>query len=248
MKIQFLKDTSQAQIPELPPDSILVYREGYDLPDIDGVQFFDIEEYKGIYSNIHANFIIIVGLNRMIKPSNRCDFVYEHLTTLTANIQKMSIDTEPFLGEPWRYWHHHQFTGTGKKFAIPYSYTIETEWQKWFYRDEKDCRLSGDNIKLFIDDVYSDLDLLISEFKFYDPSNDDLQWYIEAKEHIFSKYSTPKMLIINLLKMCNKKFEIKISYDSFRMNEIFELPELGVYKFVVEENQRRMSTYNAIIS
>ena len=247
MKIQFLKDTSKAIIPELPPDTIMVYREGYDLPEIEGIQYFDIEEYKKVYSNIHANCIIIVGLNRMIKPSNRCEFVYEHLTTLTANAEKMSIDTEPFLGEPWRYWHHHQFTHTGKKFGIPYSYTIETEWQKWFYRDEQDCRLAGNNIKLFIDNVYSDIDPLKSEFKFYDPTDEQLEWYDQAKEHIFSKYSTPKMLITNLLKMCNEHFETKLNYDSYRLNKSFELPELGVYKFIVEENKRRTNTYNAII-
>jgi len=246
--IQILKDTSTAVFPDLPPDSILVYREGYPLPELKDVQYFDIEEYKNVYSNIHSNCIIVVGYNRIIKPSNRCDFIYEHLTTLTANQLKFSVDTEPFLGEPWRFWWHHQLTGTGKKFAIPYSYTIETEWQKWFYQDVQDCRLSGGNIKMFIDSVKSDLDKIESSFNFYDPSDSETEWYREAKEHVFAKYSTPKMLIINLLKMANKKFEIKFNFDSYRESKIFELPELGVYKFVAEENKRRMDIYNAIIS
>ena len=248
MKIQFLKDTSKATFEQLPPDSILVYREGYDLPELEGVQYFDIEEYKISYPNIHSNCIIVVGYNRIIKPSNRCDFIYEHLTTLTANQIKYSIDTEPFLGEPWRYWWHHQLTGTGRKFAIPYSYTIETEWQKWFYRDEQDCRLSGDNIRMLIDNVYSDLDKINSSFRFYVPEDTDLEWYEQAKEHIFSKYSTPKMFINNLLKMANDHFKIKFGFESYKENNDFLIPELGVYKFIAEENVRRMKTYNSIIS
>jgi hypothetical protein len=248
MKIQILKDTSKATFEELPPDTILVYREGYELPDLKGVEYFDVEDYKAVYSNIHSNCIIVVGYNRIIKPSNRCDFIFEHLTTLTANQIKYSIDNEPFLGEPWRYWWHQQLTGTGKKFGIPYSYTIETEWQKWFYRDEQDCRLSGANIKMFIDDVYSDLDKKQSSFTFYAPSDDEIEWYEQAKEHVFAKYGTPKMLITNLLKMVNEHFEIKFNYDSYRSNDDFLLPELGVYKFMAEENKRRMDTYNSIIS
>ena len=85
MKIQILKDTSKAVFEELPPDSILVYREGYELPELKDVQYFDIEEYKTVYPNIHSNCIIVIGYNRIINPHNRCDFVFEHLTTLTAN-------------------------------------------------------------------------------------------------------------------------------------------------------------------
>lgn len=246
MKNHFIKDTSKPNLNfDIPNGSLVIYRDGYRLPQFNNVEYINFEEFKKQYSITVAPMFIMVGVNRMINPSNRCDMVNEYLQTMTPNISKISIDNSPFIGEPWRLWFHYSITNTGQ-FNITYSYAIETEWQHWFYREARDCRVSGDNIKMFIDNTYSDLDRLETVFDFYDVEPHQQEWYEEAKQHIFSKFDSPKLLINNLLKLANKHFQTNIDFDSFRTNVKFTLPDLGVYRFLAEENTRRMKIYNAI--
>lgn len=246
MIVQFLKDTARAKLESVPPDTLMIYREGYNLPGISGIERMDFERFKVVYSELHFNMLIIVGLNRMITPSNRCDMVNDFLQTMTRNIPKVSIDSQPFIGEPWRVWYHYDVTNTGK-FGVPHGYAIETEWKHWFYRESNHCRLSRDNIRMLINNTYSDLELLTTNFEFYEAEDHQLEWYNEAKEHIFSKYDTPKMLVNNLLKLSNRQFQADVSFDSFRTNRNFVLPDLGIYRFMADENKRRMDIYNAVI-
>lgn len=248
VRIQFLKNLSDCKIPKLPEDTYVIYKDGYDVPDISGVRgSVEFEEFKKIYQNIHANMFIILGLNRIITPSNRCDFIFEHLFTLSTDIEKMSIDYMPFIGEPWRLWFHYGLCQCGK-FGIPYSYSIETEWKHWFYKDTNDSRFNPENIGICIDETYSNLDELEHIAAFREPTNDDLEWYAEAKAFVFDKYNTPKLLINNLLKLSNKRFEIKYTFDSYLNDEEYTLPELNIYKFVHEENIRRLGVYNKVVS
>lgn len=243
-KILFLKDTSKAKILDIPPGSILVWHPMYSPPEISGIEYVEWERFRAIYSSFEPSLIILIGLNRMITPSNRCDYVHEYLTTMTPNIQKMSIDSAPFIGEPWRLFFHYLYAGVNK-FGVNYSYPVEREWQEWFYRETNDCRLSGKNVKLFIQRTYSDLDALVSRFSVYEPSPEDLEWYDESKKFVFSKYNTPKLLITNLLKLCNIRFQVSVDFNSYLQNSEFSLPDLGVYRFMIEENQRRTKIYNA---
>ncbi|OGS40528.1 MAG: hypothetical protein A3K77_00860 [Euryarchaeota archaeon RBG_13_31_8] len=248
MKIQFLTDTSKFKINNYPKNTLVIFRDefGYSLPSLQGVEFIEFLEYKKKYTLFDPELFIIIGLNRIITPSNRCDMVHEYLHTITPNIKKISIDTEPFIGEPWRLWFHYSITHSGN-FNINYSYIIEGEWQYWFYRNRQDCRLSQDNIRLFITDTISDLELYKTSFEFFDISAMEETWYSKTKEFIFSKYDTPKLLINNLLKLSNKYFNIDISYDSYKENKIIKLPDIGIYRFIVEENKRRMGIYNEVI-
>jgi len=249
MKVQFLKDTSAARLSGLPSGSLIVYREGfgYKTPNVPGVEYVEFLEYRNRYTLFDPPAIVVIGLNRIITPSNRCDMVNEYLQTMTPNIPKICIDTAPFIGEPWRLWFHYSIAGCGR-FNINYSYAIETEWKKWFYRDATDCRLSRGNIRLFISDTISDLDRLESSFEFIEIPHYDEAWYEKAKEHVFTKYETPKLLVNNLLKLSNKHFGIDLSFDSYLNNRKIRLPDVGVYRFVAEENERRMGIYNEVVA
>lgn len=233
---------------DVPGNTLLIYHAMYGdtLPAVDA-EYVDFQDYKKKYMMFEPEAIVVVGLNRIITPSNRCDFVNEYLQTMTPNIPKISLDAEPFIGEPWRLWFHYSIANCGH-FNITYSYVIETEWQHWFYRDTQECRLSGENIKLFISDTRSDLSSLTTRFEFRPANAIDEHWYQEAKNHVFSRYHTPKMLINNLLKLANKRFDVNLAYDSFRGNQKIILPDLKVFRFVVEENTRRMKIYNEVIS
>lgn len=243
-RVCFVKNTAQVTIPDLPPRTILVWHPMYTPPELSGVEYVEWEKFRATYSSFEPELVILIGLNRMITPSNRCDYVHEYLTTMTPNIPKMSIDTAPFIGEPWRLFFHYLYSGANH-FGVNYSYPVEREWQDWFYRNTNDCRLSGDNVSLFIQQTCSELDPLISSFATYEPSPEDLEWYQESKEFVFGKYYTPKLLITNLLKLCNQRFQATIDFNSYLKNSNFRLPDLGVYRFLIEENKRRMKIYNA---
>lgn len=248
MRVQFLKDTSTARLDDLPAKTLVIFRDGfgYQLPRIPGAEFIEFLEYKNKYTLFNPEFIVVIGLNRIITPSNRCDMVNEYLQTMTPNVQKICIDNDPFIGEPWRLWFHYSIANCGR-FNITYSFAMETEWEKWFYRDVSDCRLSRDNIRLFISDTISDIDQLHSSFEFFDVSPLDEDWYLNAKKHVFEKYDTPKMLINNLLKLANKHFGIELSYDSYLGNGVIKLPDIGIYRFMAEENERRRDIYNEVV-
>lgn len=245
-KVQFVKDLNDCILPDIPEDSYVLYHSRYEPPEIPGAKVIEFEDFKNVYSEIHVNLLIIFGLNRIITPSNRTHFVFEWLFTISRDIPKITIDLDPWIGEPWRLWFHYGVTYTGK-FAIPYSYTIETEWKHWFYRKRKDSRLSGDNLGICITDTYSNLDPLDYGATFYSLNDMQLNWYEEAKAHVFEKYTTPKLWMNNLLKMCNTKFGIDYSLDAYRSNNPISLPELGVYEFMHEENKRRAGMYNAVL-
>ena len=75
-------------------------------------------------------------------------------------------------------------------------------------------------------------------------SSEGIEWYANMKEHVISKYSTPKVWVNSLLGECNKKFKINMSFDSYKDNKTVLIPDLGVYRFVVEECVRRRDIYN----
>jgi len=52
------------------------------------------------------------------------------------------------------------------------------------------------------------------------------------------------MTILNLLRVTNKHFNMKISYDSYLDSGKISVPDVGVYRFVVEESRRRQDIYN----
>ena len=257
MKIQFLKDTATAVIPDPPKNTLVIYREGfgYNLPYLPSVEYIEFLEYKKKYTLLNPDLIVIIGLNRIITPSNRCDMVNEYLQTMTPSTPKICIDSDPFIGEPWRLWFHYSIANAGK-FNITYSYVIETEWRHWFYRDKPDCRLAADNIRLFITDTVSNIAPFETRFKFEDVGPDDEKWYSDIKDMIFEKYNTPKMFINNLLKMANQHYGLKISYDSFRIRPdpistgppVVNVPDIGVYRFVLDEAKRRMKIYNEVVT
>lgn len=247
-RVQFLKDTSKAIIREYPKKTLVVFRDGfgYNPPQLQGAEYIEFLEYKKRYITFEPDLIIMVGLNRIITPSNRCDMVNEYLQTMTANTPKISIDTSPFIGEPWRLWYHYSIANCGA-FNITYSYALETEWQSWFYRDVDDCRIAGHNIRPLIASTISDLPLLRAEFNFREVVEDESKWYVTAKEAVFEKHNSPKMIINGLLKLANDHFGLDLNYDTYRSGTIGPIPDLGIYRFVVEENIRRLNTYNEVI-
>lgn len=243
-KVFLVKDVESIVLDDNPEDTYLVYHEMYAPPEMNDVEYIEFQKFKGRYFDLHANRIIFVGLNRMITPSNRCEMVNDYMQNMTRNIDKVSIDTAPFIGEPWRLFFHWDVTNNDQ-FGLPHSYAMETEWKHWFLRDVNDCRFAGKNISKYLTKTYSDLELLSASISYSD--RDDAAWYKEAKEHSINKHNTPKLMINELLKMCNKRYGLKIRYDDYLLNSSIDLPDNNLYRFVGEEINRRRDIYNGAI-
>lgn len=244
-KVFFVKDTSSVKV-NLSGKTICIYREGFDLPNIENCDYYEFSKYKYIYTTLDCDNIVIVGLNKIFIPSIRCDLVFEYLQTMTTHINKISIDTSPFIGEPWRFWIHYSMV-FGGFLNISYSYAIETEWQNWFYRTKDSCIIAPNELDGKITKTYSDLKKINSEFNFFDPDMFLLNYYNEVKKSAFEVHGTPKKIIQYMLKSLNHRIEIDFGYDSYRENKIFNLPNFGIYKFLAEENQRRQDIYNLLV-
>jgi len=248
MKIYFSKDIPnllQSQFKgDFGKDTIVVYHAMYDKPKVKAKEIIEWGKYKITHDNYEVDRIVLIGINRMITPSNRCDFIHAYLAVMTTQIPKIVIDTAPFIGEPWRLYYHYQIVNSFSKFGANYSYPIEGEWLRWFRRDVKECRFTPKRLKDHIVDTWTDLPKLTTAFEFYPPKESDVEWYEEAKKFEFDKFRAAKSLLISLLKAANSHFGLKISYDSYLSNETFRVPDVGIYRFVVEENRRRLGIYN----
>ncbi len=248
-RIQLLKDTTQPILPDdLTKDDLLVHHEMYDYPKDLPCKYVTWKKFKTLYSEYRPNRMILVGVNRMINPSNRCNMVNDYLQVMTTNIPKLIIDNSPFLGEPWRMFFHYSIAYGGME-GINYSHPIEGDWMKWFLRDAEFSMLKPETLKIILKkfDIYSDLEYLDTEFKTFYPSDSDIEKYDAIKEMVFSKYGTPKLLINNMTKQLNKAFDCKIEYTSYLDGGSLSFPEFGTYKFMIEENERRKAIYNTVV-
>lgn len=241
-KVIFSKETKHINVTGLPEDTLIVVHEMYDAPNIKG-RVVDWQKFKVSYPEYETSQFVIVGVNRMINPSNRCDMVNDYLQVMTKNVPKISIDTAPFIGEPWRLWYHYSLA-FGEWLGTDYSYPVEGDWKKWFYYESNFSKLSADNLPIYIKETVSDLRRLNTKFELYELDGLHLDFYEAAKKDVFKKYDTPKMLTNNLLKILNKHFGLDVTMDSYLTNRSYLLPDVGVYRYLVEENKRRMAIYN----
>ena len=54
-KIHFVRDTSKADVGEILPDTYIVYREGYAVPNLPDVEYLEFRKFKNMYFNLHTN-------------------------------------------------------------------------------------------------------------------------------------------------------------------------------------------------
>jgi len=246
--IQFLQNTANAHIPAEyhGEHTLVVYRDGYALPNVPGATFVEFQKFKLGYINYQPTHLIMVGTNRIFVPSVRTELVFEHLQTMTPQVKKMSIDTAPFIGEPWRLWFHFSLV-YGQWLGVNYSYAVETDWQHWFLQDRHDSIISAASIKPCLQGVTSDLPELTTSFEFYFPEVELGDFYREVKAHAFEKHDTPKMIIATMLRELNRRLDVSFDVDSFTTNQHYRLPAFGIYSFIANECQRRMAIYNTAI-
>jgi hypothetical protein len=229
----------------LNDDTIVVHSDYYDIK----TEYNKIpwSKFKITYNTYNQKNIVYVGMNRIRTANNRYDLVHKFVHNLSKYDVKITIDDKPFNKEPWRLWYHFGFL-FGKWMGISYSNPIETDWKKWFNLEKNDCIIKHDNIRPFIKNVYSELTPLSTTFTFYELREKNINWYEELKKFLFENNDTIGLIINKLLKECNKKFNLNISYESYLTNINFSLPNLGIYRFIAQENLKRLKIYNEVVS
>jgi hypothetical protein len=228
-------------LPELTGTTLVLFHDFYDVKT--SYQKLEWSKFKASYTNYEPANLIIVGMNRIRTAETRYDLVYSYIYRMNQYDFKAVFDERPFTGEPWRLWYPFGFL-YGKWLDVDHSNPLETEWLKWFFYDTNFCRLDYQNMKPFIKDTRSELDKLVTQFNLYESSEIEYEYYEETKKIVFEKYNTPRLLTNNLLKHCNRHFSIDIDFESYRSNKSYNLPDFGVYRYLVEENKRRMNIYN----
>lgn len=247
-RIYFTKDISGLLTSQfggdLGEDTIVVYHAMYDKPDVRAKEILEWEKYRIVYGNYEPRKLVLIGLNRMKTPSNRCDFIHAHLSVMNPDIHKIVIDTAPFIGEPWRLYFHYQTVNRFGGFGANYSYPIEGEWRRWFERDVDECIFSSDKLKGLIVDTWTDLPRLETSYELFEPDAEMSKWYEEVRGIEFESFRSAKLLLASLLRKTNKHLGLDLGYDSYLTGQSYRVPNLGIYRFMVEENLRRQAIYN----
>lgn len=203
-------------------------------------------EYSKSYDQYHIDNIIVVGMNRIRTPERRYDLVFPYMYNMNNFENKFTIDERPFNGEPWRVWYHYGFLYK-EWLGTTYSNALESNYQHLFLRDTDYCTVNAENIANNIDGTWSDLEELDTSFEFYTPDPMLVEAYHSIKEWAFEKYSTPRQLIHTMARELNKHIGQKIDYETYLNGGVIRLPDFGVYRFIADENERRMGIYNAIV-
>ena len=92
--------------------------------------------------------------------------------------------------------------------------------------------------------MVTDLDRKVCAFTFREPSSKERVHYEEVKEFAFDKYKTPKQIITTMSKELNRMIGLDVDFDTYRKGGDYVLPDFGIYRFIAEENRRRMDIYN----
>lgn len=203
-------------------------------------------EYSKSYDQFNIDNIVIVGMNRIRTPERRYDLVFPYIYNMNNFENKFTIDERPFNGEPWRVWYHYGFLHK-EWLGTTYSNALESNYQHLFLKESDESIVNAAEIMKYLDGTWSDLPLLDTKFEFYIPDILLVEAYNSIKEWAFDKYSTPKQLIQSMLRELNKHIGIKLDYETYLEGGVVKLPDFGIYRFVAEENERRMSIYNAIV-
>jgi hypothetical protein len=250
MKVYYINNFYNFNYDTVLPANTLIVKHDYIKELQTKNKVIDWSEYKSKYLELESyNNLALIGISKMINPANRCQFINDYLSVMTRNKNKFIFDNKPFEGEPWRLFWNYQFANLDDEiFKINYSYPIEDNYLKWFYREKNQSlfipHVLGSSLKNYF---YTELKAINFKVSFYDVTEEDLKNYEELKLLIKEKYYTPKLIINNLLKLCNNLFNVNINFNSYLEQDYLVLPDLKIYHFMAEENTRRKNIYNIFI-
>jgi hypothetical protein len=199
-------------------------------------------DFKIKYADLNdRNKILLVGAERMITPSNRCNFINDYLSVMTRDKEKIAICTNPFISEGWRcYWLFQMCNLDDDVFGVNYSYPVERNYYEWLFNGKEDVYFSEKFLMNSTENIDTKLNKLNTNIQYYDVDN---LFYEELKKHLLEKHNTIRSYVNELIDLCNKKYEV--DYDFNNLGVSLMLPNLKIYRLIEKENLRQEKIYNA---
>lgn len=134
-RIVLARDTGRISLPELGvetgPRTLCVRHKRMSAPALHPEAFhMEWGEFRADPRRAMAGMdaLVVVGLSRIMTPSNRTAEVFEITHNLSRGWRKISVDRTLFRSEPWRAWFHWGFVGAPYA-EYTYSYLAESHWR-----------------------------------------------------------------------------------------------------------------------
>lgn len=181
---------------------LCVYHRSYDVPSVSNCEYVKFDVFKDSPRDHLAGIdrLILVGMNRMIGPSNRTDFVFEVIHNLTSDLAKVSVDYTLFRSDPWRSWFH--FGAVDLTYGdYTYSYIAESHY-KGFVEGHRDADpfSIAEIARWGAGQVWCDYDrfFVSANFEQVETSKDVRREYDRLKKECFEQERTPSAIIRRL--------------------------------------------------
>ena len=219
---------------------------------------YELEEYKrpDTFTSIpHNSTIIIIGISDMIRPSNRCDEIFENLYNSAKYIHKVVIDDKPFVDELWRCWYLFA-AANPDTFRYPHSYALESAYNNYLDGignnplEFKDIAIEVADWTTITYNRYFDFDM---KFVIHKTSAYVKNEYEELKKKVFddwrsipSSIKTLHQFAQSVLQEHNLSRNLNHIYDIER-DTTFHITDLNVDKFLMEEYKRIYNDTNNLI-
>ena len=220
-----------------------------------GVEIDDFRRPDVLTSIRQDTSLIVVGISDIIKPSNRCDEVFENIFNSHLYSNKIVIDDKPFFGELWRCWF---LFATVKQDALryPHSYALESAYNNYLEGrgdNPLDLGIIRNEFKDIVKveyDRYFDFNI---QFKVHETSSYQKEEYQRIKREVFDNwksisssiktlhtYTTSILQEHNLPRNRNKLYNIDRDY-------VFHLTDLNVDIYLMNEIKKLYNDTNNLI-
>jgi hypothetical protein len=206
--ILLCRNTEKAKVNCDPSSAFCVRHKSYLAPPVGPGcihltwEQFELEPYRYIESK---KTMIVVGLNRLLTPSNRVKRG-PLLLRPYPNLRRVSVDRCLFVSEPWKAWFH--FGCVGAPYGqFTYSFLAESRWRAWHNDERGENPFSEDEIVRWGEGHIS-----ADHSAYFDGINVDVvpvsnavqTDYEELKEACFAEEKTASAIIQRLAKFAGE--------------------------------------------
>lgn len=208
LKIFFSKDISRLEFDLGKTLCIFHHQYRRCLPKIHDGLFMEFAELKSQYRSYDFekhDAIVFVGANKFLTPSSRIDPIFEFIPySLPQDVQIISVDRVPYVGDLWRIWMHFYLTKTESRFGgYTYSYLLETHYNQYLEGIREDNPLDIRKIVEYSKGIVNiGYDRYFSQptIRVIKVSPDVHEKYARIKAELFEKYDHISKIIQGLAK------------------------------------------------
>lgn len=242
-RIILAKDTGFVRL-DVGSEALCVHHKSYTPPlTSPGCRHIVFDEFKKNPRGamMGRSTLVLVGMNRIITPSNRTEEVFEVIHNNSTDWLKISMDRTLFISKPWRAWFHFGSVDASYR-EYTYSYLAESHWNAF-----QKGRISADPFSFDIISEFGDGVIETTYRRYFDDitvdvvqtTEEDKAIYAELKTACFEEENTAPAIIRRLAAfardICPQR-SIPVAARFFnRMAHHIIRTDLGVDEYLVGE-------------